>query len=61
LALPGAAGAASVAVLYGAHEPETLRAIGPDALLGSVGELADWLAAACGVARSLLGPVSVRR
>jgi phosphoglycolate phosphatase len=56
-----AAGSASVAVLYGAHEPDTLRAIGPDALLGSVGELADWLAAACGVERSLLGPVPARR
>jgi len=56
-----AAGSASVAVLYGAHEPDALRAIGPDALLGSVGELADWLAAACCVERSLLGPVSARR
>jgi phosphoglycolate phosphatase len=51
------AGASSVAVLYGAHEPDALRASAPDALIGSVGELADWLADACGVERSLLGLV----
>lgn len=56
-----AAGCASVAVLYGAHEPDALRATGPDAVLGSVGELADWLAAACGVERSLLGPDPIGR
>ena len=56
-----AAGSASVAVLYGAHEPDALRATGPDARLGSVGELADWLAVACAVERSLLGPAPIRR
>jgi phosphoglycolate phosphatase len=50
-----AAGAASVAVLYGAHEPDALAASGPDAIVATVGELADWLAAACAVERSLLG------
>ncbi|MEI7447461.1 MAG: HAD-IA family hydrolase [Burkholderiales bacterium] len=56
-----AAGAASVAVLYGAHEPDSLTASRPDALVGSVGELADWLAEACAVERSLLGPSGALR
>jgi phosphoglycolate phosphatase len=56
-----AAGAASVAVLYGAHEPEVLRASGTDAVVGSVGELAAWLAAACGVDPALLGAPGARR
>ncbi|MEN9316711.1 MAG: phosphoglycolate phosphatase [Pseudomonadota bacterium] len=56
-----AAGAASVAVLYGAHEPDGLRASGPDAAVGTVAELADWLAAVCSVERSLLGPSEGRR
>ncbi|HYF58695.1 MAG TPA: HAD-IA family hydrolase [Burkholderiaceae bacterium] len=56
-----AAGAASVAVLYGAHDPQTLRASSPDAVVGSVAELADWLAAACEVERSMLGPVGASR
>jgi phosphoglycolate phosphatase len=56
-----AAGAVSVAVLYGAHEPDALRASGPDALVGTVVELADWLAVGCGVGRSLLGPARARQ
>jgi phosphoglycolate phosphatase len=51
-----AAGAASVAVLYGAHEPGALRDSGADAVVASVGELAGWLAAACAVDPVLLGP-----
>jgi phosphoglycolate phosphatase-like HAD superfamily hydrolase len=51
-----AAGAASVAVLYGAHEPAALRDSGADAVVGSVGELARWLAAACAVDPALVGP-----
>jgi phosphoglycolate phosphatase len=51
-----AAGAASVAVLYGAHEPAALRESAPDAVVDSVPALADWLAAACAVDRGLLGP-----
>jgi phosphoglycolate phosphatase len=50
-----AAGAASVAVTYGAHDPDALRASRPGALIESVPRLADWLAHACGVERSLLG------
>lgn len=49
-----AAGAASVAVLYGAHDPASLHAIGPDAVVATVSELAAWLAQACGVAHPLL-------
>jgi phosphoglycolate phosphatase len=56
-----AAGAASLAVLYGAHDPEALRAIGPDAIAGSVPELADWLAQACDLSRAMLGPQSAAR
>ena len=51
-----AAGAASVAVLYGAHEPDALRGSAPDAIIDSVPALADWLAVACAVDRGLLGP-----
>jgi phosphoglycolate phosphatase len=51
-----AAGAASVAVLYGAHDAGSLHAIGPDAVADTVPTLADWLAGACGVDRALLGP-----
>lgn len=51
-----AAGAASVAVLYGAHEPETLRASGADAIVASVAELSGWLAGACAVEPALLWP-----
>lgn len=40
-----AAGAASVAVLYGAHDEATLRASEPDALIQSVPELSLWLEA----------------
>ena len=50
-----AAGAASVAVLYGAHDPESLAASEPEATVASVSELAEWLAVACAVDRSLLG------
>ena len=50
-----AAGAASVAVLYGAHDTAALLDAAPDAIVGSVDELADWLADACGVDRSRLG------
>jgi phosphoglycolate phosphatase len=56
-----AAGAASVAVLYGAHDPGSLRASGPDAVVDSVPALADWLAAACAVERSLLGAAAGAR
>ena len=56
-----AAGAASLAVLYGAHDPEALRAIGPDAIVASVPELADWLAGACDLSRAMLGPQSAAR
>ena len=56
LSMARAAGAAAVAVLYGAHEPEALRAAGPDAAVGTVAALADWLADACAVGRGLLGP-----
>jgi phosphoglycolate phosphatase len=55
------AGAASVAVLYGAHDPQALRESAPDAIIGSVPELADWLAQACAVERGLLGPDTVLR
>ena len=55
------AGAASVAVLYGAHDPQALRDSAPGAIVGSVPELADWLAQACEVDRALLGPVSALR
>jgi hypothetical protein len=48
-------------VLYGAHDPEALRAIGPDAIVGSVPELADWLAGACDLSRAMLGPQSAAR
>ncbi len=51
-----AAGAASVAVLYGAHEPAALHGSGADAVVGSVAELARWLAGACAVEPALLGP-----
>lgn len=56
-----AAGAVSVAVLYGAHEPEVLRASGADAVVGSVGELAAWLATACAVDAALLGAAGARQ
>jgi hypothetical protein len=48
-------------VLYGAHDPDSLRAIGPDAIVGSVAELADWLAQACNLSRAMLGPQSEAR
>jgi phosphoglycolate phosphatase len=51
-----AAGAASVAVLYGAHEPDALHGSGADAIVGSVSELARWLAQSCAVDVALLGP-----
>lgn len=50
-----AAGASSVAVLYGAHDPESLRASQPDAVLDSVAQLASWLARACAVTPDVLG------
>ena len=50
-----AAGASSVAVLYGAHDPDALHAIAPDAIVQSVPALADWLAGACQVAPECLG------
>lgn len=49
-----AAGSASIAVLYGAHDPESLHAIRPDAVVATVAELAAWLAHACGVSRQML-------
>ena len=56
LEMARSAGASSVAVLYGAHDAEALRAAGPDAAVETVAALADWLARACAVPRSLLGP-----
>jgi phosphoglycolate phosphatase len=53
-----AAGSRSIAVLYGAHDRDTLRASHPDDSVESVAELADRLAAALGIERSLLGPGS---
>jgi phosphoglycolate phosphatase len=50
-----AAGTASVAVTYGAHDPDALRASAPGAIVDSVPQLADWLAQACAVPRALLG------
>jgi phosphoglycolate phosphatase len=50
-----AAGAVSIAVLYGAHDPDSLKASQPDALLGSVAELGAWLARACEVPADVLG------
>lgn len=37
------AGAASVGVSYGAHEPETFASLGPLHIAHSVGDLSDWL------------------
>jgi phosphoglycolate phosphatase len=54
------AGSRSIAVMYGAHDPDTLRASHPDAQVESVTELADRLAAGLEVERSLLGPSVVR-
>jgi phosphoglycolate phosphatase len=51
-----AAGTASVAVTYGAHDPQALEASAPGAIVDSVPRLADWLARVCAVERSLLGP-----
>jgi phosphoglycolate phosphatase len=56
-----AAGASSVAVLYGAHDPDALQAIAPDALVSSVAELAAWLADACEVPGDVLGLTQQRR
>lgn len=50
-----AAGTSSVAVTYGAHDGSALRALSPDAVVDDVAALADWLADACRVERSLLG------
>jgi phosphoglycolate phosphatase len=55
MAMAKAAGASSVAVLYGAHDPDALHAIAPDAVVQSVPALAEWLASACQVAPELLG------
>lgn len=56
-----AAGASSVAVLYGAHDPDALQAIAPDALVSTVAELAAWLADACEVPGDVLGLTQQRR
>jgi phosphoglycolate phosphatase len=56
-----AAGASSVAVLYGAHDPDALQAIAPDALVSNVAELAAWLADACEVPGDVLGLTPQRR
>jgi phosphoglycolate phosphatase len=56
-----AAGASSVAVLYGAHDPDALQAIAPDALVRNVAELAAWLADACEVPGDVLGLTPQRR
>jgi phosphoglycolate phosphatase len=45
LLLAANAGAASVAVSYGAHEPQTFHPHGPLAVLHSTRELHDWLLA----------------
>jgi phosphoglycolate phosphatase len=50
------AGTRSIAVMYGAHDRDTLRASHPDQSVESVAELADRLAADLGVDRTLLGP-----
>ncbi|MFZ9406970.1 MAG: HAD-IA family hydrolase [Burkholderiaceae bacterium] len=50
-----AAGAHSLAVLYGAHDPQALKASRPGALVESVPDLARWLAGACAVDPGLLG------
>ena len=50
-----AAGAQSLAVLYGAHDQQSLRQSRPGALVESVGALAAWLAEACAVDVALLG------
>lgn len=55
-----AAGSASVAVTYGAHDAVGLRALGADAVVDAVPALADWLAQACRVDRGLLGHVRGR-
>ena len=39
------AGCASIGVSYGAHEPDAFHALGPLAVVHSVGELHEWLAA----------------
>lgn len=44
LGMASSAGVDAVAVTYGAHPPETLRALAPRALVGSVGDLERWLA-----------------
>jgi phosphoglycolate phosphatase len=51
-----AAGSRSIAVFYGAHDRDTLRAGHPDESVESVSELADRLAAGLGIDRGLLGP-----
>lgn len=45
LQLAANAGTASLAVSYGAHAPETFRALGPLAVLASTAALQDWLLA----------------
>jgi phosphoglycolate phosphatase len=50
-----AAGAHSLAVLYGAHDRQSLQDSRPGAMVASVAELADWLADACGIDVALLG------
>jgi hypothetical protein len=47
--------------LYGAHDPDALQAIAPDALVSSVTELAAWLADACEVPGDVLGLTPQRR
>jgi phosphoglycolate phosphatase len=51
-----AAGCRSIAVLYGAHDRDTLRASHPDDSVESVAGLADLLAGGLGIERSRLGP-----
>jgi phosphoglycolate phosphatase len=50
------AGSRSIAVMYGAHDRDTLRASHPDEQVETVAELADRLAGGLGIDRSLLGP-----
>jgi phosphoglycolate phosphatase len=56
-----AAGAHSLAVLYGAHDRQSLTDCRPGGLVDSVPELAAWLARACAVDVSLLGSPSGAR
>jgi phosphoglycolate phosphatase len=55
VAMAHAAGTASVAVTYGAHDKALLRQSQPNIALDSVAELASWLARACAIDPQHLG------